>query len=952
MLRRIQRLFSLNRQDMAAAMGLILATTIYFSPYILTGKGPIAYDLLSIVPPWNSLSNLAPQNRMMFDVVWQYVPWRTLYRESLLSGEIPFWNPYVFSGMPALANQQVGIFYPPNLFFLMAGVETGYTIFLGFHLFITGLGMYLLLRRLTLRPPAALAGALTWMFCGFLTVWLPWLSIAATLAWLPWCLLFADWFLDKGGKRALGMLALSVCLVLLGGHAQFAYYSLLCTGAFALWRTFASAVPWRQRAGRFLGFVGGVLLGVLASAIQLVPTFELSRQGTRGALPISELMGGAIPGRHLLTLLVPEFYGNANLYHGAGNFVEFTGYVGIAGLLLAGISLLHPGLHRRSSFWFFGLLAALALHLAYGGVLNIPFSYLPGYTSFRGLQRIYSLWSLGMAGIVAWGVEAALLARNWRRWLISATALVLLAGGLASLPQTDGIRDWMVQMSAVTPPLGWEERVGGPLQWSLWLVAGTGLALTGLLLVARIPRNLGLLLAWTPAVLIGADLTHFSRSYLPVVDSSRAYPSTPGLAYLQAHRTEGRVARFSNTWSMPANSGIMYGLEDIDGYDSFTLDRYNRLVGLIEPDRYKYVGHFNTFGNFQQIESVKLPILDLLGATFLVTVAPLPVADSGARVETCNQPVGELIAGSEVGQTFQVTGDGLYRVDISMATYARTNHGRLRLELRSAPDDPRVLAWQEIDVSTMADNREVPFQFAPITPSAGRSFYVSMQGLDGAPDNAVTAWVNSNDVYRAGSVWRNRRPDGGDLCFRAYTQTALEEVGWAQAYSGEDMTIYRNQQALPLAFLVTEVQVRPTGEDQLAALAGPDFQPARQAVMDQAPVLPLDPWATGNTRIARRTLNALELNVQVNAAPGQAALLIIRQNDYPGWTARIDGVDTPILLVDYNLQGLLLTAGDHEVTLQFMPSYFMVGMFVSLLACAGVACLLLGRGSGNGYWRP
>ena len=58
------------------------------------------------------------------DFVEQEFPFRTLATSSLAAGHIPQWNPYVFSGMPFIADIQVAFWYPFNMlqsFFVSGG---------------------------------------------------------------------------------------------------------------------------------------------------------------------------------------------------------------------------------------------------------------------------------------------------------------------------------------------------------------------------------------------------------------------------------------------------------------------------------------------------------------------------------------------------------------------------------------------------------------------------------------------------------------------------------------------------------------------------------------------------------------------------------------------------------------------------------------------------------------
>ena len=49
------------------------------------------------------------------DAMNYFYPYRAYAAHSIRSGQVPLWNPYLFLGVPFLANPQTAVFYPPNL---------------------------------------------------------------------------------------------------------------------------------------------------------------------------------------------------------------------------------------------------------------------------------------------------------------------------------------------------------------------------------------------------------------------------------------------------------------------------------------------------------------------------------------------------------------------------------------------------------------------------------------------------------------------------------------------------------------------------------------------------------------------------------------------------------------------------------------------------------------------
>src|SRR5262249_39130577 len=65
---------------------------------------------------------------------------RFLIGQILRQGQLPFWNPYIFAGMPLLASLQPGALYPPTWLaaVLSAKLATNVIVVLTYHLALIG----------------------------------------------------------------------------------------------------------------------------------------------------------------------------------------------------------------------------------------------------------------------------------------------------------------------------------------------------------------------------------------------------------------------------------------------------------------------------------------------------------------------------------------------------------------------------------------------------------------------------------------------------------------------------------------------------------------------------------------------------------------------------------------------------------------------------------------------
>jgi uncharacterized membrane protein YfhO len=88
--------------------------------------------------------------------------------------------------------------------------------------------------------------------------------------------------------------------------------------------------------------------------------------------------------------------------------------------------------------------------------------------------------------------------------------------------------------------------------------------------------------------------------------------------------------------------------------------------------------------------------------------------------------------------------------------------------------------------------------------------------------------------------------------------------------------------------------------------------------------------SSGSVEVTKYEPNRLNLQTR---ATGDA-LLVLSENDYPGWRAYVDGAPAPIIRVNYGLRGIAVSGGEHQVTLVYRPWSVIVGALISIVSCA------------------
>ena len=282
------------------------------------------------------------------DIFYYFYPYRDYAAEALRAGRIPLWNSYLFMGAPFLANSQVGFFYPPNL--LMAWLDTpraiNWTIIL--HVFMAASGVYVFGRaRLGLSISAAWLAAMSFGLGGYLGTQVEHVNQLQGLAWMGWIFLAYERSVVSGQPPAVShqksailnlrwlLLALLIALQLLAGHTQSVFITLVGLGAYAAWPAMETLVIQRslafilQLARRLAPILFASIVAIAVSALQLLPTFELTQQSARsGGLPVNFAVSFSLDPRLLGRALLPDYAGAMP----AGG--EFTAFFGVAALVL------------------------------------------------------------------------------------------------------------------------------------------------------------------------------------------------------------------------------------------------------------------------------------------------------------------------------------------------------------------------------------------------------------------------------------------------------------------------------------------------------------------------------------------------------------------------------------------------------------------------------------------
>jgi hypothetical protein len=160
----------------------------------------------------------------------------------------------------------------------------------------------------------------------------------------------------------------------------------------------------------------------------------------------------------------------------------------------------------------------------------------------------------------------------------------------------------------------------------------------------------------------------------------------------------------------------------------------------------------------------------------------------------------------------------------------------------------------------------------------------------------------------------------------------LSRDKWRVVYNADDILILHNERALPRAWLVAEAEA-VDGEEALRRIRGEstrEFEPRRTALLEVAPgELPVLPGGqVGSNATARVSYQPNGTVIETYA--DTAALLVLSEMNYPGWTATIDGNAQPIFTTNFLLRSVAVPPGAHRVEMKYRAPAARTGAWISL----------------------
>jgi hypothetical protein len=158
-------------------------------------------------------------------------------------------------------------------------------------------------------------------------------------------------------------------------------------------------------------------------------------------------------------------------------------------------------------------------------------------------------------------------------------------------------------------------------------------------------------------------------------------------------------------------------------------------------------------------------------------------------------------------------------------------------------------------------------------------------------------------------------------------------------------SVFLNTGHLPRAYSVTELLQVRSSETVKDLFFDHDIDPVRQAAVETEDFRKLEHMKFSPADISLRSYESNRVEMAVSS-PG-TSFVVLADQYYPGWRARVDGEETDIFRANGVVRGVVVPPGEHTLTFSYRPRKIYASLVVSGISVL-LCVLLVGRLSGQG----
>jgi hypothetical protein len=426
---------------------------------------------------------------------------------------------------------------------------------------LASIGMYLFLRRLTGDRIAGASGALAFGFSGVILVrMVEGLSVGHTLLWAPFVLWSVESFLSLRQKKYLVAILLFLSLSVLAGWLQYTFYIFFLSLGYIAARVVSMKEKGKLRTIALAGLP--FLLLPLAVLPHIFPAAQVFLSSPRLlSVNSSEILIHLMPVQHLLTLFVPDLWGNPGTYTFFGNsaYKESVMWIAIVPLIFSIVGIIKE--RQNTIVRFFCAVVLLTFLLGIQNPVSnlIITSNIPLLSTFIP-NRIFALTVIAFSVLSAYGIRYVIGNPERARRLLFCITL-----GVLFLFTVIGIVSYIIYLQ--TPDIVFrtlpKQALLGIRLRSLILPVACSFSLLAAVFIFLKKKTL-IIFMIAVFVLMGFQQVSFARKYHEWTQMKYMYPDHPVISYLQKNAGFARVLGVGSA-HISSNISQYFGLYSTEG---------------------------------------------------------------------------------------------------------------------------------------------------------------------------------------------------------------------------------------------------------------------------------------------------------------------------------------------------------------------------------------------------
>lgn len=605
---------------LASKPGLTLTLTIT----AIWGLAAAQWIVTDSVVPWDSKNQ-------------SYAFFRFL-ASALHSGASPFWNPYQYGGIPAVADPQSLVFAPAFVLWALfdpAPSMRAFDLIVYAHLLAGGLAVGAIGRRAGWPLAACVVAAAVFMFGGSAAARLQHTGMIVTYALFPLALLLLQMALQRC-SCALALACAAVSATLIVGRNQVALLLGFVLIAAAIAEVIGAPQPrryWRQRAAVLATIA---VAGLALSAVPVLLTLQFAMLSNRPSIGLEQALEASLYPANFATMAVANIFGT-NILPSAASHYPYWGpshdtlpevgatdlsfnylFVGVSTVIvMLWFGIIGGGAVRRGRRLLSAVVVLSALYMLgrYTPFYALAFEWVPGVGQFRRpvdasfvfMAALALLVGHVMTDYVRNGVPRGSFLRtaaaSGATGAILAWAVVFSAGSDRALESVAEVLKIAPIAAAVMAVVLWA-KTPGARGWSAIAIAAVAV---------------GELLWWNT----GSRLNAEGRQHYAVLERPHG-ADAEAISLLQravaADQANGMRPRveiigLGGAWQ---NLASVVALEATTGYNPLRIGRYDRLVA---PGETTYLAQQRSFP--RSFDGYDCALARALGLQYLVLGQPI-----------------------------------------------------------------------------------------------------------------------------------------------------------------------------------------------------------------------------------------------------------------------------------------------------------------------------------------